>query len=173
MQKVDLVLPTKKHEAIIQTYIEECLEHKSSFDGTSGLDKDSFDIWLKKVRDFHAGIVHNESFVPATTFLVMSEHRLVGFVNIRHELNDFLSRIGGHIGYMVRPTEREKGYAKALLKAAVSYCKKTLGLNRLLITCDQDNIASKKTILANQGVYQKTIYDAQYGYVEQYVIETS
>jgi predicted acetyltransferase len=63
---------------------------------------------------------------------------------------------GGHCGFSVRPSERGKGYAKEMLRLNIENSK-ILGIEKLLITCDVENIASEKTILANGGVYEKTI----------------
>ena len=77
-------------------------------------------------------------------------------INIRHCLNDNLRLIGGHIGYSVRHSERRKGYAKKMLKKALSFCKE-IGLKKVLITCKEDNVGSEKTILANGGIYESTV----------------
>ena len=68
-------------------------------------------------------------------------------IDIRHYLNEYLTQVGGHIGYGVRKTERNKGYAKQMLKLALEKCKE-LKIKRVLITCDEDNIASEKVILS-------------------------
>lgn len=83
-------------------------------------------------------------------FLVDDTGRILGMIDIRHELNEFLYRIGGNIGYSVRPSERQKGYATLLLKMGLEKCKE-LGMEKVLITCDEDNIGSAKVILNNGG----------------------
>ena len=77
-------------------------------------------------------------------------------IQVRHYFNDYLSRFGGHIGYSVKPDERRKGYATSMLKAILPYCK-DLGLDKILITCIDDNIGSEKVILNNGGVYESTV----------------
>lgn len=79
-------------------------------------------------------------------------------LQIRHYLNDYLKEFGGHIGYSVRPCERGKGYAKRMLEMALPHCKK-IGIDKVLITCIESNIASEKTILANNGAYESTVYE--------------
>lgn len=171
MVQVKLVFPEIKHKEIVQEFINECKNHNSEFAGISRLNELPYETWLKKISDSHLGIVDNPGYVPATTFLVMDEDKLVGFVDIRHQLNDFLINVGGHIGYMVRPLERSKGYAKALLKESLKYCKEQLQLTKVLVTCDHDNIGSKRTILANNGKYENTVQDENFGTVERYWIE--
>ena len=74
-----------------------------------------------------------EGMVLATQFLCIrkSDNRLVGMIQVRHYLNDFLRTFGGHIGYSVRPSERRKGYASWMLKNVQPYCK-SLGLSEIL-----------------------------------------
>lgn len=89
---------------------------------------------------------------------------LVGAVNIRHYLNDELLKTGGHIGDGIRPGERRKGYATAMIALALEECRK-LGIKRVLMTCDKNNIGSAKSIINNGGVLENEIEED--GHVEQ------
>jgi predicted acetyltransferase len=89
-------------------------------------------------------------FVPTTTLWWVDGEEYVGRIAIRHRLNDFLLRIGGHIGYDVRPTRRGAGQATAMLAATLPRAK-ALGVDPALITCDTTNVASRKVIEANGG----------------------
>ena len=85
------------------------------------------------------------------------DNRLVGIIDLRHHINHpILGTWGGHCGYSVRPSERGKGYAKEMLRLNVKNAKKR-GIEKMLVTCDSDNTASEKTILANSGVFESTI----------------
>lgn len=101
-----------------------------------------------------------ENCVLATQFLFVrkSDRCVVGMIQIRHDFNEYLSRFGGHIGYSIRPKERRKGYATAMLHAVLPYCKQ-IGLDQVLITCSEGNIASEKTILNNGGIYESTVIE--------------
>ena len=97
--------------------------------------------------------------VPSDTYIAVREtdNRIVGVIDLRHHINHpILSTWGGHIGYYVRPTERGKGYAKEMLRQNLQNCRR-LNITKVLITCDADNLASEKTILANAGVFEREI----------------
>lgn len=99
-------------------------------------------------------------FVTAHCFCLTDETgRMLGAIQIRHRLNDALLRTGGHIGYGVRPSERRKGYAEAMLALALP-CAKRLGLGRVLVTCAKSNPASARTILHCGGLLENEISEA-------------
>ena len=89
----------------------------------------------------------------------------VGAVNIRHYLNDSLLKTGGHIGDGVRPSERRKGYATAMIALALEECRK-LGIHKVLMCCDKENIASAKSIIKNGGILENEFVNSD-GKVEQ------
>lgn len=97
--------------------------------------------------------------VPSTTYFAIrkKDNRLVGIIDLRHHINHpILGTWGGHCGYTVRPSERGNGYAKEMLRLNLNNAIE-LGIDKLLITCHSGNRASEKTILANDGIYEKTI----------------
>lgn len=78
---------------------------------------------------------------------------VIGFLNLRHALNDWLLEEGGHIGYSVRPARRRQGHATRALALGVRRAGE-LGIDRVLVTCDEDNVASARTIEAGGGVFE-------------------
>ena len=95
--------------------------------------------------------------VPASRFwLIGAGNRYLGDVDIRHHLNEALGRYGGHIGYRIRPSQRRKGYGRLICRLGIEEARK-LGIGDILITCDDDNIASCKVIEANGGRLQDKI----------------
>ncbi len=100
----------------------------------------------------------SEGLVPDSTFFCLDEERniIVGAVNIRHYLNEGLLLNGGHIGDGVRPSERRKGIATKMISLALNECKK-LGIEKVLMVCDKDNIASAKSIINNGGILENEI----------------
>ena len=103
-----------------------------------------------------------ENLVPDSTFFCLDEDRdiFVGAVNIRHYLNEALLRDGGHIGDGVRPSERRKSIATKMIGLALDECRK-LGIDRVLMVCDKDNIGSAKSIINNGGVLENEIIDGE------------
>ena len=101
-----------------------------------------------------------EGKVPSSTFFCLDEERniMVGAINIRHYLNDHLLKYGGHIGDGIRPSERRKGYATKMIALGLVECKK-LGIDRVLLVCDKDNIGSKRSIIKNGGILENEVWE--------------
>jgi predicted acetyltransferase len=91
--------------------------------------------------------------VPQTTLWWVSGNEYLGRISIRHRLTAGLREIGGHIGYDIRPSARQRGYATAMLAAALPVAR-SLGIDRALLTCAEGNLASRKVIEANGGVLE-------------------
>ena len=111
--------------------------------------------------------------VPDSTFFCLDEERgsFVGAVNIRHYLSDALLKSGGHIGDGVRPSERRRGVATAMIGLALDECRR-LGIDRVLMVCDRDNIGSAKIIINNGGVLENEVENEQDGrIIQRYWIE--
>lgn len=101
---------------------------------------------------------HNlkEGRVPATFLIADNEGSLVGRASIRHELNEYLFNIGGHIGYGVRPNFRRQGFASEILRQSLNYIYE-LGVTQALVTCDDDNLGSLKVIESQGGVLENKV----------------
>lgn len=150
MEKIILVKPDLSYADEIIKYKEESLKESPLINGSAGLDRlSSIEIWLEELKKRSCEDTVPEGLVPSSTYLGVREkdNYIVGMIDIRHYLNEYLTQAGGHIGYGVRKTERNKGYAKQMLKLALEKCKE-LKIKRVLITCDEDNIASEKVILS-------------------------
>ncbi len=162
MEELKLIIPTEEDLDQVWDYRRECLEVGSSLDGCGPLRRPaSAEEWLVKVRLQADPATVPEGRVQATQFLAVrvSDGRLVGMLQVRHALDDYLRKFAGHIGYSIRPSERKKGYAKEQLRQALIYCREKLGLSRVLITCYDTNEASRRTILSQGGVYDGTVYE--------------
>ncbi|MGH4120361.1 GNAT family N-acetyltransferase [Clostridium sp.] len=155
-----LLRPSIEYKHQVLEYKNDFMVNGDNLAGTSYLDKyDIYEEWMKFVSDNEQeSTKHTE--VTASVFLAIREedNKLIGMINIRHTLNDYLYNYGGHIGYSVRKIERKKGYAKEMLKIALEECRK-LGMKKVLLTCDADNIASEKTIKSCIGILENQVSD--------------
>ncbi|MEA5016179.1 MAG: GNAT family N-acetyltransferase [Candidatus Limiplasma sp.] len=97
--------------------------------------------------------------VRADTYFLLGEEkpgRILGAINLRYELNEYLREFGGHIGYGIRPSERGKGYATAMLGMALEKYREA-GFKRVLLTCDTWNTASAKVMEHHGGVLENVV----------------
>ena len=150
MDKIILVKPDLSYADEIIKYKEESLAESPVINGSAGLDRfSSIEVWLEELKKRSCEDTVPKGLVPSSTYLAVREkdNYIVGMIDIRHYLNEYLTQVGGNIGYGVRKTERNKGYAKQMLKLALEKCK-DLKIKKVLITCDEDNIASEKVILS-------------------------
>ncbi|MBR6322630.1 MAG: GNAT family N-acetyltransferase [Lachnospiraceae bacterium] len=161
-----LVFPdiTYKDRAI--EYINEFYEYGSEINGSGALDRylreSAYEEWLKKVmRDMDIANIPADR-VPALTYFYVREEddRIVGMVNIRLALNDYLRSKGGHIGYSVRPTERRRHYGTEMLSAALKVCDR-IGIREVLVSCDKVNLASAGVIRNCGGILKHEIYSEE------------
>lgn len=172
-----LVFPTKDYEDKAKEYIQEFFDFNSEIHGSGYLDsyleKDEYKEWVSKVSAKTKRANVSENKVPSYTYFYVREEnmKIIGMIDIRLELNDFLLTEGGHIGYSIRPTERGKGYGTMMLQKALEFCK-SIGLNKVLIICDKVNNASAGVIKNCGGQLENEIYSEKYGEVlQRYWIE--
>ena len=159
MDKLNLIEPTLEYKEQVMNYRNQFLENNQSFDGCAGLeDCETYEEWI----DFENRLSkkYGSGYVPSSVYLSIREidNKLVGIIDFRHELSKFLLNYGGNIGYSVAIDERRKGYAKEMLKSILKKCKE-YGKDKVLVCCDKENIASKKTILSNGAVLENEIED--------------
>ena len=169
-----LIKLTKAYESALAEMIDEWKADQEQ-NHTNGSpwaifknDYHDFDYYLEHLEVKTA----TENRVPDSTFFLLDDerNRLLGAVNIRHYLNDALLQSGGHIGDGIRPSERRKGYATELVRLALIECRK-LGIDKVLMVCDKDNVASAKTITRNGGVLENEFVNEDGAVVQRYWIE--
>ena len=157
-----LVRPSMEFKDQVMEYRNEFLTNGENLAGSSYLSRyEAYGEWLQFVWDNEQEDTKHTG-VTADEFLAIREedNKLIGLINIRHSLTDYLFNFGGHIGYSVRREERRKGYGKEMLRQALEKCRK-LNLKEVLITCDASNIASAKTILSCGGVLDNEVMEGE------------
>ena len=169
-----LVTPTAEYEQQAINLIDEVsatdVDPNLRFAGFAHLQeyRDSFAEWLVRLQN----MAHEETVavghMPANTFFAVrkSDSKVVGIVDVRHRLNDYMLKYAGHIGYTVLPSERRKGYGYQQLVLALNFCK-SIGIDRVLITCNDYNTASAKTIEKVGGVLENKIINPVNGELER------
>ena len=158
MKELFLSFPEKKY---LKSYYECCVEAKAAkMKSNAFSDPEYFGSWgktiIRQAKDYHRGLNLPAGYVPASTYWLIEGKEVVAFGSIRHRLTEDLLRFGGHIGYAVRPSKHNQGYGTENLRLLLIEAKK-LGIDRALITCNEDNIGSARVIEKNGGVYQDTI----------------
>ncbi len=152
-----LVVPSARFRRSFLEALEEFTLRDQSMIFERRLAKADFDGYLRVVDAWTRGDELPPGWVRVSTFwLVDDDDEYVGSTNVRHELNDYLLDLGGHIGYTIRPSRRRMGYGTEICRLALEESKK-LGLSRVLITCDDDNEGSRLIIERNGGVLENVV----------------
>lgn len=158
---MELVVPALKYKDSFLAAVEE-YQHEQSDQrqdilalDVSSLRQD-FSSYLSKLAEESQGKGLPKGYVPQTTYWFVDGNDFIGRVSIRHSLTKSLLQIGGHIGYDIRPSQRKKGYGKKMVALALSKAK-MLEITKWLVTCDEDNLGSKKIIEANGGILENSI----------------
>ncbi|HBL84427.1 MAG: hypothetical protein A2Y17_04630 [Clostridiales bacterium GWF2_38_85] len=168
-EQIILVFPTLEMENQAIEYRQEYFDYgEYEISGDGGLDHaDNYKNWFNIITS--AQTAAPNGWVNCSTYFAAIGDKIIGTIQIRHSLNEFLIDYGGHIGYGVRPSERRKGYASQMLKLALEKCCK-LNIDKVLITCDKDNIASAKTIMKNGGIIENELTEQNGNLVQRYWI---
>ena len=165
-----LVYPNARYVESYRDSFDEYKKHK--IDTYFFTDVNETDV-IKKFYNYRHNIKLKPNRVPQTTYWLIDGEEFIGEISIRHYLTDSLLRYGGHIGYGIRHSKWNLGYGTKMLALALKKAK-TMGLEKVLITCDDDNIGSAKVIEKNGGVLENIIKNSIEGkqiYTKRYWID--
>ncbi len=152
-----LIKPDEKYLTDILAYRQEFLDAGDEFHGDCALRHfNDPNEWLKYNRSLENHEMTGSSWIEFDQYIMIrkSDERVVGMINYRSTNDEKLADYAGEIGFSVRPFERNKGYAKAMLKSCIKKCSEH-GIRSAVLTCNKDNIASKKTIIACGGIFER------------------
>lgn len=162
MGKFYLEEPSLKRKQDIKEYIEEHFKYNSDINGSMGLDKEylNYENWLSNLDNLKDPKKCPIKYCPGVEYFLIreSDDKLVGLINLRWDLNEYMLLYGGHIGYGIRPKERRKGYNKINLYLCLIKAKE-IGLDKVLLTAYDDNPGSFKTIKALGGILENKIIE--------------
>ncbi|WP_395159805.1 GNAT family N-acetyltransferase [Ilumatobacter sp.] len=131
----------------------------NDFDFAVGWQPDmAWTTYIDRLDEFRRARQLPKPWVPATFLLAEVNGEVVGRTSVRHELNDHLLALGGHIGYAVLPDHRRRGYASEILRQSLVIAR-SFDVARVLVTCDEDNEASARVILRHGGALEDVVDD--------------
>lgn len=153
---LNFVLPAAENQADVLAFYCEMAQSGDACIGMGNYE--NYVLWLTGMQNRHTGHNLPDGYVREDFYLCYEGKKLIGVFSLKFELTDFLLRFGGHVGYAVRPSERNRGLATQILRQGLALAK-AAGFERILCVCNADNYASEKVILKNGGALENELYD--------------
>ncbi len=165
---LSFVFPTYEHRNdVLDFYIEFEKNNETCIGYNNNKD---FEKWLCEMHNRKIGKNLPNGYVRENFYLCYDNDEMVGVFSLKFELTQFLLNFGGHIGYAVIPSKRNNGLATKILEQGLNIAK-TLSFEKILVVCDEDNYASEKVIIKNNGVFEnKLFYEEEGVFVKRYWI---
>jgi len=164
-EPIQLIEPT---EAMREAYMDFLSDFSAAgekdIDGSGAPAGKDFGAFIRRLRNHSRGADLPNGWVPATMYWLVRGRRILGACNLRHALTEALRDFGGHVGYSVRPGERNKGYGTLMFKLVLEKAW-ALGIARVLVTCDRNNVPSIRVIEKNGGVLDSESHSERAGRV--------
>ena len=151
-----LIEPTAQYKEQIIAAVQEFQSEGRLLDYDVQRLHRNFGSYLRNMQKQKERLYVEPDRVPTTDFWLIDGEEVIGRLSLRHELNDFLLKVAGHIGYMIRPSRRCQGYGKEILRLGLEQAR-AIGLTRVLVTCDENNIGSKRVIESNGGRFENAV----------------
>lgn len=166
-EEIILIKPTIEYKEQAKEMIEEAKKYDDNnpdiWAGYSSMQKyENYEEWLQKLENDLDFENIKLGRVPASTYFLLRkiDNKILGVINIRYELNEYLENYGGHIGYSIRPTERRKGYGHKQLILGLEKCLE-IPINKVLVTCRESNKGSARVIESCGGIYEDTRFSKE------------
>lgn len=151
-----LTLPSEEYKSSFLAAAEELLVDGDGDRREAQVTHETFSDYLAYLETCRTGQNLTPGLVPDTVYWLVEGNECIGRVSIRHYLNEDLEKYGGHIGYLIRPSKRNMGYGSQILTLALDKAR-AMKLKRVLLTCDETNVASAKIIEKHGGVLENTL----------------
>ena len=179
MDKIFLIKPSLKYKIEYEEMMDEWEKyggriHPGALVRYSNKQKKNvtFEEWLKWIEEDKKEETCPSGAVPQDLFFLINKNdRILGAITIRHYLNKKMEINGGHLGVGVRPSERLKGYATKMIQLAMPIVKNEYGINKIMYTCDKENIGSVKAIKNNGGTFLDEIIDENGNKIHRFTVE--
>lgn len=172
MSDILLIYPNEDMESDVIDFKNEFFENNEKvINGSFKLDNEkySYKEWLQVIKNNLDKDKYNPKFgLSHTLFAIKTDGTIVGIINLRNTITDFY-KDSGHIGYSVRPKERNRGYATEMLKQVIKIAKKE-ELKEVYLVCKKNNEASRKTIYRNFGIFVRSFEKDMNEYEEYKII---
>ncbi|MEK4426073.1 GNAT family N-acetyltransferase [Solibacillus sp. FSL K6-1523] len=156
MKSIKLIVPTLAYKQQLTAYRDSFPNSPNGIEGSSQLVlANSIEEWLFQVENNRLWDTVQEGWMPSEQYIAVDirKNEIVGMLNFRRELNEHLLNYIGHVGYSIAPSKRRQGLGTIMLELVLIEAKK-FGLERMLVTCTDDNIASAGVIENNGGVLE-------------------
>lgn len=154
---MQLILPTFQYKSTFLQGLFEYQQEGRYLEYPYNFVQQHFDLFLTILHNKAKGINLPVGHSPEHFFWLIDAGEFIGITSIRTVATDWVTHEGGHIGYSIRPSKRNKGYGKNILRLVLPKAKE-FGFEKVLITCDENNIGSKKIIETNGGVFEKSVF---------------
>lgn len=152
------VYPTAANRADVLDFYAEFAREGTECIGCRGAE--DYDRWLTNIHNRITATDLPDGFVQEAFYLCYDGSEMVGVLNLKFTLTPYLLNYGGHIGYAVRPGRQGHGLATRMLRQSLDIAR-GMGMDKVLLVCDDDNLASEKVIQHCGGQYEDTRYDAE------------